>query len=86
LQLTFYGLLIWNAAAEGEDNEPGDAAFAEPERHDRIFAHVSRCESTYSFNATLKKSGVDGSYLASATALQIKSQKDMRYNEGVALG
>jgi hypothetical protein len=42
--------LIWSAAAEGEDNETSDAALAEPERHDRIFAHVSRCESTYSFN------------------------------------
>ncbi|MFT5242027.1 MAG: hypothetical protein ACI9X0_003016 [Kiritimatiellia bacterium] len=60
LQLTFFGLLIWSAAAEGENNEPGDAAFAEPERHERIFVHVSRCECTYSFNTALKKSGVDG--------------------------
>jgi hypothetical protein len=60
LQLTFFEHLIWSAAAEGEDNEPGDAAFAEPESHDRTFAHVSRCESTYSFNTALKKSGVDG--------------------------
>ncbi|MFT5241288.1 MAG: hypothetical protein ACI9X0_002266, partial [Kiritimatiellia bacterium] len=36
-------------------NEPGDAAFAEPERHDRIFAHVSRCESTHSFDTSVKK-------------------------------
>jgi hypothetical protein len=28
----------------------------------------------------MKKSGVAGSCLASATALQIKSQKDVRYN------
>jgi hypothetical protein len=41
-------VLLWSAAAEGEGNEPGDAAFAEPESRDRIFPRVSRCARTCS--------------------------------------
>jgi hypothetical protein len=42
------------------EERAGDTAFAEPKRHVRIVAHVSRCERTYSLNTILQKSGVAG--------------------------